>query len=616
MVHVPAEPAPGTDAAVVSPAFTELLTLLTEVAQLCLARGRRDLAERLDTRRDFVAAPSVRVVVAGDYKAGKSTLVNALVGMELCPVDDDVATVVPTFVRYAEEPTLVVRSDGEGGAPVTASVPFDELSDHVSEKGNPANRRRLRSVEVGVPSALLRDGIVLVDTPGVGGLASEYTAATLASLSMAHAVLFVSDATQEYTAPELEFLAAARQACPVVMPVLTKVDLFPDWEVVRANDEAWLTHADLDSELVAISAGLSLHARHAARLDLEGESGLAALIDRLHELGRRGRAHMAVTAAADVHSVIGQLAAPLRAEQDALTEPEAVLAELVAAEDEGRRLAGGAPEWLLILDDGISDLDDEIEQELSRRLRDVRREAEQTVTTTDPSSMWDEFEANLIRHTSAQVGAGSQLLVDGANQLATRIAAHFVPHEATIAPTLSGPPSEPVSAGSLSFDNRSRTAWRTEILEAGWGGVGAMADIVGVLSISVLNPFSLVVGVLMSGRSLRHARQRELEHRRQQAMEAVVGYIADAKQQADRERQLALRRLRRELRSSYQRRADGLYRSARDSVIAARRALEADHAGREKRAAQIAAELTHLLAFDERADELAAANRPVQGTGS
>ena len=547
-----------------APPFGDLLALLSELADVCRSDGRLDLAERLIARRDCVAAPFVCVVVAGDYKAGKSTLVNALVGAELCPVDDDVATVVPTFVRYAEDTTVVVRSDGPDGEPVTTSVPIEQLPDFVSEKGNPANARRVRTVEVTIPSPLLREGIVLVDTPGVGGLGSEYTAATLASLSMAHAVLFVSDATQEYTAPELEFLSVARERCPTVLPVLTKIDMFPDWEVVRGNDEGWLsrTRPARAPELVAISADLALRGRRHARLDLQGESGLATLVERLRGLGDQGRTVMAALAATEVHTVTGQLAAPLRAEQDALVDPESVLAGLAVAEDDGRQLASGMAEWLLILDDGITDLDEEVEQEVADRLRRVQQEAERTLSTTDPGSSWDEFEAALTRQTSAEIGAASQLVVAGATRLAQRIAEHFVEHEVGIAPALSAFPAELEPTSPLDLERVGRTRWRGEVFEAGWGGVEAMGVIAGMLSVGVLNPFSLMIGVLIGGKSLREARQRELEQRRERASEAVERYLDDAKREADRGRQFALRRIRRELRSNYQRRADALYRSA------------------------------------------------------
>src|SRR5262245_36373856 len=70
----------------------------------CEAYGRPDLAARLTASQRTLADPAVHIVVAGEFKQGKSSLVNALVGANVCPVDDDVATAVPTYVRHGEQP--------------------------------------------------------------------------------------------------------------------------------------------------------------------------------------------------------------------------------------------------------------------------------------------------------------------------------------------------------------------------------------------------------------------------------------------------------------------------------------------------------------------------------
>src|SRR5688572_6546327 len=69
------------------------------------AYGRPDLAERLASLRRRLDRAEVHVFVMGDYKMGKSTMVNALVGATVCPVDDGISTTVPTLVRHAPEPT-------------------------------------------------------------------------------------------------------------------------------------------------------------------------------------------------------------------------------------------------------------------------------------------------------------------------------------------------------------------------------------------------------------------------------------------------------------------------------------------------------------------------------
>ena len=192
--------------------------VLRTVADAAVQAGRTDLAARLTDRAAGLNAPELCVVVAGEFKAGKSSLVNALVGANICPVDDDVATSVPTLLRFAATPGVRARRNGDdadGDADGDGSVEeVGRLAAYATEHGNPDNREGLRFVEVGIPSPALRDGLVLVDTPGVGGLRSAYASATMTALAMAHAVVFVSDASQEYTRPELDFLAAAARALP------------------------------------------------------------------------------------------------------------------------------------------------------------------------------------------------------------------------------------------------------------------------------------------------------------------------------------------------------------------------------------------------------------------
>ena len=103
--------------------------------------------------------PAVHVMVVGEFKQGKSSLVNALVDSVVCPVDDDVATAVPTLVRYADPPSARVVFEPEGAEDARIEeIPFDDLPVYASETGNPGNQRRVRSVEAGVPNALLVEG--------------------------------------------------------------------------------------------------------------------------------------------------------------------------------------------------------------------------------------------------------------------------------------------------------------------------------------------------------------------------------------------------------------------------------------------------------------------------
>jgi hypothetical protein len=306
-----------------------------DLALSTIARhGRPDLEARLRHARARLLDDRIRVLVVGEFKQGKSLLVNALVSAPVCPVYDDVATSVPTVVGHAEEPslTLVRSATGPDGAPAEhrcepVAVPLEQLADvtarHVAESHNPGNRQRLARVEVGIPRHLLAAGLEVVDTPGVGGLHSVHGAATVSALPTADAVLLVSDASQEYTAPELEFLAQAVSLCPNVACVLTKTDLHPEWRRIAELDRAHLRAAGIDAELIAVSSLVRWQAVLSGDAALNEESGFAELeayltrrvLGRADLLARRSTVH-------DVVGVTDQLLDVLRAERSAVRDPE------------------------------------------------------------------------------------------------------------------------------------------------------------------------------------------------------------------------------------------------------------------------------------------------------
>lgn len=584
----------------------DLQALLAEVAMSCTSAGRTDLAARVASRREVLATPNVCVVVAGEFKAGKSSLVNALIGAEVCPVDDDVATSVPTMVRFAEEPGVRVRREADATDASDGAEPVERVAAYATEAGNPANREGVRLVEVGVPSALLREGLVLVDTPGVGGLGSTYASATASALTMADAVLFVSDSSQEYTGPELEFLAAARRTCPTVVPVMTKIDVVPHWKRILELNEGWLDSSGVPGGLVPTSAALQLQGLRQGRADLRSESGLEAVVARLGDVSDNRRRDVGAAAVADIHAVLAQLAAPLRAELEALADPTGLLEQLETVERQAQELTTETAEWLAVLEDGMVDLEQELEEDLARRIKAVLAKAEQTVRNTDPASGWEQFEATLTRQVSQEISEVALRLTEGANEVAARLARHFAEQEAVIAPAITVPGHLPEGRGAVALGPRS-AAWRGVLVDAGWGGVealGVLASILTFTSFSLFNPFALVIGALVGGKTLRDSRRREVERRREQALEAIVRYGEDAVKAADREFKANARRIRRELRTAYQRRAQALHRSARESLAGANRTLGSDESVRAARHDALTSRLQALEALDQRADEL------------
>jgi GTP-binding protein EngB required for normal cell division len=201
-------PMPSSEGALVS-ALDELTALGTE-------RDREQLAallERLDATR-------LRVLVVGEAKRGKSTLVNALLGRDVLPSGVTPLTAVTTTVRYGDDERAEVRFlDGHD-----EKHPLAALPDLVTERGNPGNRRRIAGVTVYLAAPVLADGVELADTPGTGSVFEWDTQAARAALRSMDAAVFVLTADPPVSASERDLLEQVARLSVTTFAVLNKAD--------------------------------------------------------------------------------------------------------------------------------------------------------------------------------------------------------------------------------------------------------------------------------------------------------------------------------------------------------------------------------------------------------
>ncbi|WP_326553600.1 dynamin family protein [Micromonospora sp. NBC_01813] len=269
-------------------------TLLAGAVDTCLGFVRKadpDAAAEIDSqRRREVTQPSV--VVVGETKRGKSSLVNALIGVTgLSPVDAAVAT--SAYLEFGHGPAAAAVAFVPGVAePVP--VPVARLRDWGTVLGAlPDGTRPPRRIAVTHPAPLLQY-LSLVDTPGTGGLDPAHTEIALDAVSQAAALLFVVDASSPFTRPELDFLIEASKRVNVVVFALTKVDAYPGWRTILADNQAQLqAHAPRFASAAwfpvsARLAELALTLPPEAAGELVAESRVAPLQHALVELAGKG----------------------------------------------------------------------------------------------------------------------------------------------------------------------------------------------------------------------------------------------------------------------------------------------------------------------------------------
>jgi Dynamin family len=237
--------------------------LVDRTLSLAHEKDRDDLVGRLSAETIRTGGSGVTIVVAGEAKRGKSSLVNALLArpglspddaaaVVESPVDAIVATSAHIVIQYSPTPYVRVYHDG---SPLGEDVTPDSLPNWVTAAGNPKNAKRVRSAEIGLDHPLLAHGVTLVDTPGVGGLETAHADVTLAALSTADVLLFVADASAPLSGPELSFLGRVTDRIGTVLFVLTKIDAYPDAdEVIAANRRLLAQTRFRDAPLFAVSS--------------------------------------------------------------------------------------------------------------------------------------------------------------------------------------------------------------------------------------------------------------------------------------------------------------------------------------------------------------------------
>jgi GTP-binding protein EngB required for normal cell division len=173
-----------------------------------------------------------RLAVLGQFKRGKSTLLNALLGEPLLPVGILPLTAIPTSLRYGPERQVHVtlqngRREGYGGSlEDLARV----LMRYVTERENPANRLGVIQVEVEHPASLLAKGVEIIDTPGIGSTVLHNTRMARAMLPVCDGAIFVLSPDPPITEVEVQFLRAVHEAAVRVIFVLTKADMLTSSE--------------------------------------------------------------------------------------------------------------------------------------------------------------------------------------------------------------------------------------------------------------------------------------------------------------------------------------------------------------------------------------------------
>lgn len=591
-----------------------LETLVRALREVALEHGRSDLGARLAAAENELANTAVQAVVVGQFKQGKSSLVNAIVAAPVCPVDDVIATSVPTLVRWGEQMSAsLITEFAEQQQTLRSEIDPRTLRQHVTELAGEFGLVGNVRVDVSYPQPLLAAGLVLVDTPGFGH--TQVRASTnLTLIPQSDIVVMVTDATQELTQPELQFLKNALTLCPRTVCVVSKTDLQHHWrEIVQANTEH-LAAAGIDIDIIETSAVLHELGLREQDASLRQDARIDFLAAHLAEdLGGEVIAERQRAIAHDVRSAAEHLALTLEAELTALSDPNdagGLRQGLALAEESANELARRSARWQQTLTDGAGELVSDIEFDLRDRLREVGREAEQLIDASDPGATWQAMGAWLADSITQAVSDNFVWAHQRSVHLSEVVAHHFSLGERVALPKLSATPADQLlhSVGALESVDEGRLSMGQKLmigLKGSYGGVlmfGLMTTLAGM---ALVNPISLAAGMIMGGFAYKQDAQQRVEQRRAEAKNAVRKLIDEAIFQVSKESRDRIGRIRRTMRDHFLELAEELKRTIHESRRASQQGAVTPRDERDARALALSKQLAHVRRLIDEAVRIA-----------
>lgn len=198
--------------------ITKIIQKTFEEYELCRQQANqvKNLAEKLQKK-------DVTIAVIGQFKRGKTTMVNSILGQKILPTGIVPITSAVTRIEYSEggkgDTAKVYFLNG-----LCEEVPVEDLHEYISEQENHDNERGVAEVELLTESDFLKDGLILVDTPGVGSVHENNSKSAYDFARESDGVIFMLSVDSPINQIEVEFLKSVRKYAGKFYFTVNKID--------------------------------------------------------------------------------------------------------------------------------------------------------------------------------------------------------------------------------------------------------------------------------------------------------------------------------------------------------------------------------------------------------
>jgi small GTP-binding protein len=225
-----------------STAKDEIIGLISQTEGIVISDHHKDL---LSITHQKLSENSFNLVVIGQFKRGKTTFINAILGRDLLPTAIIPLTSIITVLKYGE--TLSIRIFFNNNA--VKEIELNELASYITEKHNPKNEKGVHHAEIFYPSPYLQNGVQIVDTPGIASIHEHNTEVAYQYLPNADAAVFLVSVDPPITQAEFDFLNDLKKDIPKIFFILNKIDI--------VSDHDWGESLEYTKKIIEREAGLN-----------------------------------------------------------------------------------------------------------------------------------------------------------------------------------------------------------------------------------------------------------------------------------------------------------------------------------------------------------------------
>lgn len=307
--------------------------------------------------KEKVQNNTFNLVVLGQFKRGKTSLINALLGAEILPVAVVPLTSIATILTYGEALRIrVYFNDGR-----MTEIKPESLPQYVTEKGNPKNEKDVREVVVTYPSPYLKDGVRIVDTPGVGSIYQHNTDIAYQYLPKSDAALFLLSVDQPVSQAELDFLKDVREYSDRIFFLQNKADYVSTEDLKESIDFSKRVIEDTmkcDVKIFPLSAKLALDGKLTGTRELLEKSFLLDFENILNTFLMEERGKVLILSVSNtLLRVLSQAMLELELEMKSLTTPLNELKEKIEAfENKKKEVMQEKQDFDILLDGEVNRL--------------------------------------------------------------------------------------------------------------------------------------------------------------------------------------------------------------------------------------------------------------------